>query len=52
MRHRVQDLFRWVLAGRLKVTIDREYELEDAPAAHQYIEAGRTRGKLLLKIAQ
>jgi NADPH2:quinone reductase len=52
MRKRADDLFRWASEGKLKVTIDREFPLADAAAAHHYLEAGRTRGKLLLKIPQ
>jgi NADPH2:quinone reductase len=50
MQRRADALFRWYLAGQLKVTIDREFPLAEAAAAHRYLEAGRTRGKLLLKI--
>lgn len=52
MARRAGDLFRWHAQSRLKVTIDREFPLAQAVAAHQYLEAGRTRGKLLLKIPQ
>ncbi len=52
MQRRADDLFRWTIEGKLKVTIDREFPLEEAAAAHQYLEAGRTRGKLLLKIPE
>jgi NADPH2:quinone reductase len=34
--------------GRLVVTIDREYPLAEAAAAHRHIEGGKTKGKLLL----
>jgi NADPH2:quinone reductase len=47
---RAADLFAWFAAGRLEVTIDREFSLADAAEAHRYIEAGKTRGKLLLKV--
>lgn len=50
MRRRAQDLFGWALAGKLKVSIDREFALGAAADAHRYLEAGRTRGKLLLNI--
>lgn len=50
MQRRASDLFRWYIEGRIKVSIDREYPLAQASVAHQYLEAGRTRGKLLLKI--
>jgi NADPH2:quinone reductase len=47
---RAADLFAAWRAGRLKVAIDREYPLAEAAEAHRYLEAGRTRGKLLLRI--
>jgi NADPH2:quinone reductase len=47
---RAADLFAAHAAGRLVVSIDREFALADAAEAHRYIEGGRTKGKLLLKI--
>lgn len=52
MQQRAQALFGWALAGKLNVSIDREYPLAAAAEAHRYLEAGRTRGKLLLKIPE
>ena len=45
---RARDLFQWLTAGRLKVTIDREWPLAEAAEAHAALEARRTAGKLLL----
>lgn len=47
---RTADLFAAHAAGKLEVTIDREFALAEAAQAHRYIEGGRTRGKLLLRI--
>ena len=47
---RANDLFAWFAAGRLNVTIDRVFALADAAEAHRYLEAGRTKGKLLLQV--
>jgi NADPH:quinone reductase len=47
---RAADLFAAHAAGRLRVTIDREFPLEQAAEAHRYIESGKTKGKLLLRI--
>lgn len=44
-------LFQAAATGRVVVTIDREFPLEDARRAHQTIEGRGTRGKLLLRIA-
>ncbi len=50
IRSRTGDLFRWVAEGRLDVTIDRVFPIADAADAHRYLEAGKSRGKLLLRI--
>lgn len=44
------DLFQWAADGKLKVTIDRTFDLADASQAHTYLEAGKTKGKLLLRV--
>jgi NADPH2:quinone reductase len=49
IRGRSNDLFRLVVNGGLHVAVDREFPLADAGEAHAYLEAGRTRGKLLLR---
>ncbi len=50
LRRRTADLFAHYGAGRLQVTIDREFALGEAGAAHRYLEGRNTKGKLLLKI--
>jgi len=45
---RANDLFAWLAAGTLKVTIDRVWPLAEAAEAHRALEARRTAGKLLL----
>lgn len=47
---RAADLFVAWRARKLAVTVDREFELADAGAAHRYLEGGKTKGKLLLRI--
>ena len=47
---RINEVFEWVKQGRLEVCIDREFDLCDAVDGHKYIEAGKTRGKLLYKM--
>lgn len=42
------DLFDWLSAGELQVRIDRTFPLEEAAAAHTYMEERRTKGKVLL----
>jgi NADPH2:quinone reductase len=45
---RASDLFDWIRSGELEVRIDRSYPLAQAADAHRYLEAGLTRGKILL----
>jgi NADPH:quinone reductase len=45
---RAGDLFAWMAAGELDVRIDRTWPLAGAAEAHRYIEAGETKGKVLL----
>ena len=45
---RAGDLFSWIAAGELDVRIDRTWPLAGAADAHRYIEAGETKGKVLL----
>ncbi len=45
---RATDLFAWLAAGKLKVTVDGVRPLAEAADAHTALEARRTAGKLLL----
>jgi len=47
---RAGDLFRAAATGRLVVSIDREYPLEEAKRAHEAMEGRRSRGKILLTV--
>jgi NADPH2:quinone reductase len=47
---RAGDLFAWMAAGRLAVSIDRIFPLAEAAGAHRYLENRQTRGKVLLEI--
>ena len=47
---RAADLFAAWRKGKLVVTVDSEYPLAEAADAHRYLEAGKTKGKLLLRI--
>ena len=44
----IADLLDEIAAGRLKVVIDRRYRLEEAAAAHAYIESRQAFGRVLL----
>jgi NADPH:quinone reductase-like Zn-dependent oxidoreductase len=43
---------RLLESGDVRVFVDRVFEFEDAAEAHRAIEAGHTRGKLVLKVAE
>lgn len=51
IRSRTDDLFRLYLDGELQVTIDQKFALADAAQAHQFLQAGKTQGKLLLQVS-
>jgi len=50
LRERAADLFAAYAAGKLRVTIERELPLADVAEAHRWLEARRTKGKLLLEL--
>ena len=41
----------WMAEGKLKACIEREFELKDAGEAYMRLKSGRTRGKLVVKVA-
>ena len=45
---RANDLFNWIAAGQLKLTIDKSFPLAQAAEAHRQLEARKTVGKVLL----
>ncbi len=45
---RVNDLFKWIAAGELKVRIDKTFPLSEAAEAHRYLEGRLSKGKILL----
>jgi NADPH:quinone reductase len=47
---RADELFTAMIAGNLRVAIDKKYPLEDAAEAHRYLEGRNTLGKVLLAI--
>ena len=47
---RTDELFRLYSEKKFVLNIDREFSLNDAAEAHRYLEAGKTRGKLLLRV--
>jgi NADPH:quinone reductase len=45
---RADELFTAILAGKLKIAVDKKYGLPEAAEAHRYLEGRNTKGKLLL----
>jgi NADPH2:quinone reductase len=45
---RANDIFNWIAAGELKVTIDKAFPLAEAAEAHRYLEGRQSKGKILL----
>jgi NADPH2:quinone reductase len=45
---RVNDVFHWMAAGKLKVRIDKTFPLAEAAEAHRYLEGRQSKGKILL----
>jgi NADPH:quinone reductase-like Zn-dependent oxidoreductase len=43
---------RLVQSGDVKVFVDRVFDLDEAAAAHEALETGHTRGKLVLKVCE
>lgn len=48
LQWRVNDLFKWVAAGELKVRIDKTFSLAEVAEAHRYLEGRQSKGKILL----
>ena len=46
----LREIARLVDSGAIKPVIDREFAFEQLPAALAYLEAGRARGKVVLKV--
>lgn len=45
---RCDEMFGWILSGELNVRIDQTFALADAADAHRYMEARKTKGKVVL----
>ena len=45
---RSNDLFSWIQANQLNVRIDQTFSLSDTAEAHHYMEARKSKGKVLL----
>lgn len=47
----LQYIIGLVASGTLRPVIDHEYDLDDIVAAHRYVETGRKRGSLIVRVA-
>lgn len=45
---RAGDLFKWMLAGELKVRVDKTFPLANVGQAHEYLASRQSKGKLVL----
>ncbi|KAL3792895.1 hypothetical protein HJC23_004820 [Cyclotella cryptica] len=50
LMQRAEEVFGWVIDGKLKIRIDRVFALEDVKDGHEYLENGGGNGKILFKI--
>ena len=47
---RADEIFGWLKEGKLKVAVDTVFPLDEAAEGHKYLEAGKSKGKVLYKI--
>lgn len=47
---RADEIFGWLKAGKLHVSVDTSFPLDEAPEGHLYLEAGKSKGKVLYQI--
>jgi NADPH:quinone reductase len=47
---RAKEIFDWLSEGKLTVSVDTVFPLEHAAEGHKYLEAGKSKGKVLYKI--
>jgi NADPH2:quinone reductase len=47
---RANEVFGWLSDGKLNVSVDTTFPLEEAAEGHLYLEAGKSKGKVLYKI--
>ncbi|KAL7537215.1 hypothetical protein ACHAWF_005689 [Thalassiosira exigua] len=47
---RAEEVFGWVREGKLNVLVDKVFPLDEVAAGHQYLEDGKSKGKILFKV--
>merc|ERR1712127_374707 len=50
MLWRSGEIFNWLKEGKLNVAVDTTFPLEQAAEGHKYLEAGKSKGKVLYEI--
>ena len=50
LEKRCKDVFSWLQQGKLQVSVDRIFSLEQAAEGHLYLESGKSKGKILYRI--
>ena len=50
LKQRCHDVFTWLAQGTLRVSIDSVFALPSAAEGHQYLESGKSKGKILYRI--
>ena len=46
---RSDEIFEWIKGGELNVVVDKVYDLDEAKEGHDYLEMGKSRGKVLYR---
>ena len=47
---RCSDVFGWLKEGKLQVTVDKIFPIDQVAEGHEYLESGKSKGKVLYKI--
>ncbi|KAK5118857.1 hypothetical protein LTR62_000066 [Meristemomyces frigidus] len=47
-----EKIAAWMAEGKVKAVIEKEFELEEAGKAFAHLKTGRTRGKVLIRVAK
>mmetsp|Transcript_47933 Transcript_47933/g.70986 ORF Transcript_47933/g.70986 Transcript_47933/m.70986 type:complete len:348 (+) Transcript_47933:114-1157(+) len=50
LRERVSEIFKWLKEGKLDVSVDLIFPLDQVVDGHMYLEAGKSKGKLMYRI--
>jgi NADPH2:quinone reductase len=48
---RCQEVFGWIREGKVQITVDKIFDIDQAAQGHMYLESGQSKGKILYKIS-